>query len=109
MQRFVDQFAKYYTPAVFLTAILVGAIPPLFMGAEIYASIYTALVILVIGCPCALVISTPVSIVSGMAAATHYGILIKGGMFLEQGRLLNWVALDKTGTITHGKPRQTAN
>lgn len=107
MQRFVDQFAKYYTPAVFLTAILVGAIPPLFMGAEIYASIYTALVILVIGCPCALVISTPVSIVSGMAAATRYGILIKGGTFLEQGRLLKWVALDKTGTITHGKPRQT--
>lgn len=70
-------------------------------------SIYTALVILVIGCPCALVISTPVTIVSGMAAATRYGILIKGGMFMEQGRLLNWVALDKTGTITHGKPRQT--
>ncbi|RXF77660.1 heavy metal translocating P-type ATPase [Desulfovibrio sp. DS-1] len=107
MQRFVDQFSKYYTPAVFLTAILVGAIPPLFMGAEIYASIYTALVILVIGCPCALVISTPVTIVSGMAAATRYGILIKGGTFLEQGRLLNWLALDKTGTITHGKPRQT--
>ncbi|MDL2320777.1 heavy metal translocating P-type ATPase [Desulfosarcina sp. OttesenSCG-928-B08] len=107
MQRFVDQFAKYYTPAVFLTAILTAVIPPLFMGGEIYQWIYTALVILVIGCPCALVISTPVSIVSGMAAATRYGILIKGGMFLEQGRLLNWVALDKTGTITHGKPRQT--
>jgi len=107
MQRFVDQFARYYTPAVFLIAILVGIIPPLAMGADVYESIYTALVILVIGCPCALVISTPVSIVSGMAAATRYGILIKGGTFLEQGRLLQWVALDKTGTITHGKPRQT--
>ena len=107
MQRFVDQFSKYYTPAVFLTAILVGAIPPLLTGADIHASIYTALVILVIGCPCALVISTPVTIVSGMAAATRHGILIKGGTFLEQGRLLKWVALDKTGTITHGKPRQT--
>lgn len=107
MQRFVDQFAKYYTPAVFLVAILVGIVPPLFLGALWLESIYTALVILVIGCPCALVISTPVSIVSGMAAATRHGILVKGGTFLEQGRLLTWLALDKTGTITHGKPRQT--
>lgn len=107
IQRFVDRFARYYTPAVFLTAILVGIVPPLFMGGVWTESVYTALVLLVIGCPCALVISTPVSIVSGMAAATRCGILIKGGMFLEQGRLLTWVALDKTGTITHGKPRQT--
>lgn len=107
MQRFVDAFARYYTPAVFLIALGAAIVPPLFMGAEWLASVYTALVILVIGCPCALVISTPVSIVSGMAAATRYGILIKGGMFLEQGRLLKWLALDKTGTITHGKPRQT--
>ena len=107
IQRFVDQFARYYTPAVFLTAILVGVIPPLFMGGVWAESVYTALVLLVIGCPCALVISTPVSIVSGMAAATRYGILVKGGTFLEQGRLLTWVALDKTGTITHGQPRQT--
>ena len=107
MQRFVDQFARFYTPAVFLTSILTAVIPPLFLGALWAESIYTALVILVIGCPCALVISTPVSIVSGMAAATRHGILVKGGMFLEQGRLLNWIALDKTGTITHGRPRQT--
>lgn len=107
MQRFVDQFAKYYTPAVFLTALLVALVPPLFMGGVWIDSIYTSLVILVIGCPCALVLSTPVTIVSGMAAATRYGILIKGGMFLEQGRLMHWIALDKTGTITHGKPRQT--
>ncbi len=106
-QRFVDQFARYYTPGVFLAAILVAIIPPLFMGGAWHESIYTALVMLVIGCPCALVISTPVSIVSGMAAATRQGILVKGGAFLEQGRLLRWLALDKTGTITHGKPRQT--
>ena len=107
IQRFVDQFAKHYTPAVFLIAVLAGIIPPLFLDGAWTESIYTALVILVIGCPCALVISTPVSIVSGMAAATRHGILIKGGTFLEQGRLLTWLALDKTGTITHGKPRQT--
>ncbi len=107
MQRFVDQFAKYYTPAVFVTALLVGIVPPLLMGGSWTASIYTGLVMLVIGCPCALVLSTPVSIVSGMAAATRYGILVKGGMFLEQGRKLEWLALDKTGTITHGKPVQT--
>ncbi|MFV0436827.1 MAG: heavy metal translocating P-type ATPase [Desulfopila sp.] len=107
IQRFIDQFAQYYTPTVFLVALLTGLIPPLLMGGVWTESIYTALVILVIGCPCALVISTPVSIVSGMAAATRSGILVKGGMFLEQGRLLNWLALDKTGTLTHGKPRQT--
>lgn len=106
-QRFVDAFAKYYTPAVFLISILSAVIPPLFLNGAWMDSVYTALVVLVIGCPCALVISTPVSIVCGMAAATRYGILIKGGMFLEQGRLLKWLALDKTGTITYGKPRQT--
>ena len=107
MQRFVDTFARYYTPAVFLVALLAALVPPLFLGSAWTDAIYTALVILVIGCPCALVISTPVSIVSGMAAATRYGILIKGGMFLEQGRRLDCLALDKTGTLTHGKPRQT--
>ncbi len=107
IQRFVDAFARYYTPAVFLVAILAAVVPPLFLNGIWMDSLYTALTVLVIGCPCALVISTPVSIVSGMAAATRYGILIKGGIFLEQGRLLKWLALDKTGTITHGKPRQT--
>lgn len=107
IQRFVDQFAKYYTPGVFLAAILIAVVPPLFMGGAWTSSVYTALVILVIGCPCALVISTPVTIVSGLAAATKAGILIKGGIFLEQGRNLKWMALDKTGTITHGKPKLT--
>ncbi|MDR3357321.1 MAG: heavy metal translocating P-type ATPase [Desulfovibrio sp.] len=107
IQRAVERFAGYYTPGVFLTALLTAVIPPLFMGGGWTEWIYTALVILVIGCPCALVISTPVSIVSGMAAATRNGILVKGGIFLEQGRRLSSLALDKTGTITHGKPRQT--
>lgn len=107
MQRLVDRFAAYYTPAVFFAAVLTALVPPLFLGGAWAESVYTALVLLVIGCPCALVISTPVSIVSGMAAATRHGILVKGGMFLEQGRLLKCVALDKTGTITHGRPRQT--
>jgi Cd2+/Zn2+-exporting ATPase len=107
IQRSVERFARYYTPAVFLAALLTAAIPPLFMGGAWLEWIYTALVILVIGCPCALVISTPVSIVSGMAAATRNGILVKGGAFLEQGRRLSCLALDKTGTITSGKPRQT--
>lgn len=107
LQRFVDSFASYYTPAVFLLALLTALVPPLCMEAAWLPSLYTALVLLVIGCPCALVISTPVTIVSGLAAATRYGILIKGGSFLEQGRRLTWLALDKTGTITHGTPRQT--
>lgn len=77
------------------------------MGAAWLDWIYRALVLLVVACPCALVISTPVSIVSGLAAAAHHGILIKGGVYLEEGRKLRWLALDKTGTITHGKPAQT--
>lgn len=106
-QRFVDQFARWYTPIVFGVALAVALLPPLFMGALWLDWIYRALVLLVVACPCALVISTPVSIVSGLAAAARHGILIKGGVYLEEGRKLRWLALDKTGTITHGKPAQT--
>lgn len=106
-QRFVDTFAKVYTPVVFLIALGVALIPPLLMNGIWFDWVYKALVLLVIACPCALVISTPVTIVSGLAAATRYGILIKGGMYLEQGRKLSILALDKTGTITYGKPKQT--
>lgn len=106
-QRFVDQFARWYTPVVFGVAIAVALLPPLFMGAAWLDWIYRALVLLVVACPCALVISTPVSIVSGLAAAARHGILIKGGVYLEEGRKQRWLALDKTGTITHGKPAQT--
>ena len=106
-QRFVDQFARIYTPVVFAIALAVAVVPPLFMGGAWLAWVYKALVLLVIACPCALVISTPVTIVSGLAAAARRGILVKGGVYLEQGRHLSWLALDKTGTLTHGKPAQT--
>lgn len=106
-QRFVDQFARLYTPIVFALALAVAILPPLVLAEPWLDWIYKALVLLVIACPCALVISTPVSIVSGLAAAARHGILIKGGVYLEDGRKLTWIALDKTGTITHGKPAQT--
>jgi Cd2+/Zn2+-exporting ATPase len=106
-QRFVDQFARVYTPIVFVIALAVAALPPLLFGGSWHDWVYKALVMLVIACPCALVISTPVTIVSGLAAAARHGILIKGGAYLELGRKLKWLALDKTGTITHGKPVQT--
>ena len=106
-QRFVDAFARIYTPAVLGIALGVAVLPPLLAGGEWLAWIYKALVLLVIACPCALVISTPVTIVSGLAAAARQGILIKGGVYLELGRKLDWIALDKTGTLTHGKPAQT--
>ncbi|KJZ34765.1 heavy metal translocating P-type ATPase [Pseudomonas fluorescens] len=106
-QRFVDSFSKIYTPAVFILALAVALIPPLFMDAAWFDWIYRALVLLVVACPCALVISTPVTIVSGLAAAARKGILVKGGVYLEGGYKLDYLALDKTGTITHGKPVQT--
>lgn len=107
-QRFVDRFARIYTPAVVLLAALVAVVPPLFLGGPWLEWVYNALVLLVIACPCALVISTPVSIVSGLTSAAREGILVKGGNYLESARHLKWLALDKTGTITHGKPRQTS-
>ncbi len=106
-QRFVDTFSLYYTPLMVGLAVLVAVLPPLFFGTTWLASFYKALVLLVIACPCALVISTPVTIVSGLAAAAKRGILIKGGVYLEQGRRLRIIALDKTGTLTVGKPQVT--
>lgn len=103
-QRFVDQFAKIYTPTVFVMAILAAIIPPLFFGATWMDWIYKALVLLVIACPCALVLSTPVSIVSGLTALSRRGVLVKGGAFLESLGKLKAIALDKTGTLTEGKP-----
>jgi len=106
-QRFVDTFARYYIPAVVAFAVLVALVPPLAMGTSFEPWLYKALVLLVIACPCALVISTPVTVVSGLAAAARQGILIKGGLYLEQGYKLKALALDKTGTITAGKPQVT--
>lgn len=104
-QRFVDRFAKIYTPTVFVVAILVLLSGPLLFHGEWMTWIYRALVLLVIACPCALVISTPVSIVSGLTAMARRGVLIKGGVFLEEIGKLKALAVDKTGTITEGKPR----
>ena len=104
-QRFVDVFAKYYTPAVMIIALLVGLVPPLLFGVGWMDWIYRALVLLVIACPCALVISTPVSVISGLTAMARRGVLIKGGAYLEALGGLRVLAVDKTGTITEGKPR----
>jgi Cd2+/Zn2+-exporting ATPase len=104
-QRFVDRFAAIYTPAVFVLALAVALLMPWLMGWTWMQSVYKALVLLVIACPCALVISTPVTVVSALSAAARRGILIKGGVYLEQARGLKVIALDKTGTITEGKPR----
>ena len=104
-QRFVDRFAKIYTPVVFVVAILVLLSGPLIFHGAWLEWTYRALVLLVIACPCALVISTPVSIVSGLTAMARRGVLIKGGVFLEEIGKLKALAVDKTGTITEGKPR----
>lgn len=104
LQRFVDRFASRYTPTVFVLAILTAVLGPLLTTDPWSVWLYRALVLLVISCPCALVISTPVTIVSAISAAARRGILIKGGVYLEAGRTLKNICLDKTGTVTYGKP-----
>lgn len=106
-QRFVDTFARYYTPTVVVLAILIAAAPALFFGQAFQPWLYKALVLLVIACPCALVISTPVTVVSALASAAKQGILVKGGVYIEEGHRLRILALDKTGTLTHGAPTLT--
>lgn len=106
-QRFVDVFARYYTPSAVVLAVLVAVVPALAFGAAFAPWLYKALVMLVIACPCALVISTPVAVVSGMTAATRLGLLVKGGQFLETGCRLRAIAVDKTGTLTEGRPLVT--
>jgi Cd2+/Zn2+-exporting ATPase len=106
-QRFVDRFARVYTPVVVVLAVLVAVLPWLLFSQPFIPWLYKSLVLLVIACPCALVISTPVTVVSGLAAAARRGILIKGGVYLEEGRKLRVIALDKTGTITRGRPSVT--
>ena len=108
IQRFVDRFAAVYTPAVFAFSLGVALLGPWLAGWTWLVAIYKALVILVIACPCALVLSTPVAVVSGLASAARRGILIKGGVYLEEARKLTHMALDKTGTLTEGRPRLVA-
>ena len=103
-QAFIDRFASVYTPAVFVLALAVALLGPWLAGWSWLTAIYKALVLLVIACPCALVIATPVTIVSALANAARRGVLVKGGVYLEEARRLKAVALDKTGTLTLGKP-----
>ncbi|MGL6471147.1 HAD-IC family P-type ATPase, partial [Aeromonas caviae] len=107
IERFIDRFSRWYTPAMMLVALLVVLVPPLAFGQSWDEWVYRGLALLLIGCPCALVISTPAAVTSALAAATRQGALIKGGAALERLAHIDTLAFDKTGTLTLGKPQLT--
>ncbi|MBS0242745.1 MAG: cadmium-translocating P-type ATPase, partial [Proteobacteria bacterium] len=106
-ERFIERFSRYYTPAVLALGALVAVMPPLFFGGLWSEWIYKGLAILLIGCPCALVISTPAAIAAGLSSGARRGLLLKGGATLETARHITMVAFDKTGTLTEGRPKVT--
>ena len=106
-ERFIDSFSRWYTPAVVLVAALIGIVPPLLLGGAWSEWVYKGLAILLIGCPCALVISTPAAIAASLSAGARRGLLLKGGAVLETLGKITAVAFDKTGTLTEGKPKVT--
>lgn len=106
-ERFIDQFSRYYTPIVVLLALAVAVVPPLLFGASWQGWVYKGLAILLIGCPCALVISTPAAIAASLSSGARRGLLLKGGAVLERLGKINLAAFDKTGTLTEGKPKVT--
>lgn len=103
-ELFINRFAKYYTPAIMMIALLVTVAPPLLFGKEWLASLYQGLSVLIVGCPCALILASPIAIVSGIARTARHGILVKGGVHLESLGKIDTIAFDKTGTLTKGKP-----
>ena len=103
-QIFIDRFAKYYTPSVVVISVIIGVVVPLVTGDSFSMWLERAITLLVIACPCALVISTPVAITSAIGGASKKGVLIKGGKYLEELKKVRAVAFDKTGTLTLGEP-----